>query len=395
MKRFGSKGCFALLGVGLCVFAIQGAHALGITRIRVLPDLLIRTAVVGDLDRRTEQQFADENNMTLSQVQQRFAATGELVCGPWAQTANLALLPNLVVTAGHMFKHIESMWGGMKIGACEPTGQVPEQCVFRTRIGAEVRTEEVARAVAAGYDGCPSHRTTGMDDWVILKLKRPIGGVQPYGVWPGNIRKGQKVVSVEENFLKGDFRTVTPYSSVKSIGSCTIRNVYYRSFGSDCDSTKGNSGSAVLNLKPKEPPAIVGITSGSYETREQLLRAFNTHRAYHCDYKEGSCATMHIPLAGKFFESLLTAARDEGWDGRVDAKYPFLDFFKTLGCPNLPSNACEGLSAHTARDILSSYKWLLARKFCRTDDFTKANDLVDNGKASTECNQLIKLLRAN
>lgn len=59
--------------------------------------------IFGEDDRRTEEKYARENKMSLSQVQNRYAATGILTCEGSELTANLTLVNNLIVTSAHGF----------------------------------------------------------------------------------------------------------------------------------------------------------------------------------------------------------------------------------------------------------------------------------------------------
>ena len=263
-----------------------------------------KVEVIEPEDRRTEKQFADENHMTLSEAQNRYAATGKLICGAYIENANITLKPDLIITTAHLFRKMRSP------NPCELVVHSTE-CTFVTKIGNVTKTVKVQRKVAAGYDGrCPGDPPKYTDDWAILKLKKPIKGIQPYQVLGRPIEVGQTVTSVENNaadFAEKKYDARGNPIPLKSIGKCTVKDVYLNTFSSDCDFTYGNSGGAILIDDPAHPPALIGISIGNYEHHPQLQRAINSHRPNHCQYTEGQCATMHIPVE-IFWGAMLGAA---------------------------------------------------------------------------------------
>ena len=190
----------------------------------------------------------------------------------------------------------------------------PIGCKFETKIGNKTLSEPVEAKVAASYDGCPDHPPKYTKDWVILKLKNPIEGVTPYRVGTNQVSENQTVISVKNNapdFAEKKYDINGNPIPLKSIGRCTIIDVYQSSWGSDCDVSQGNSGGAIVLDDKQHVPTLVGITFGSYETYAQLLRAVARHKPYHCDYEENKCASMHAPITGKFLDALNRAAKSD------------------------------------------------------------------------------------
>lgn len=141
-------------------------------------------AIFGDDDRRTEEQFALENKMSLSEVQNRYAATGILTCEGSELTANLTLVNNLVVTSAHGFNSSST---------CEQESK-PSSCTFSVKIGNVTKKQRVQKLMASGFR-CPARPANG-DDWAVLKLENKIEGVMPYSVTGQLVDEESRVTSV-------------------------------------------------------------------------------------------------------------------------------------------------------------------------------------------------------
>lgn len=256
-----------------------------------------QVAIFGDDDRRTEEQYARENNMTLAEVQNRYAATGVLTCDRSELTANLTLSNDLIVTSAHGF------WGG----DCEKLTK-PSACTFTIKIGKVTKKARVKGLVAAGYS-CPILPAKA-DDWAILRLETAIEGVQPYAVARDLVEEGASAVHVSAITTDGFKDGVRLPRLTKSIGNCTVHKLYRpyvtraTIFSSDCDFAAGGSGGAVLH-ESSSGPKLVGVSKGSNERDDQLYNALRVGKAISGPFIERDWAAYHVPLHYEFLEALL------------------------------------------------------------------------------------------
>lgn len=259
-------------------------------------------AIFGDDDRRTEEQYARENNMTLAEVQDRYAATGVLTCDNSEVSASLTLANNVAVTAAHAFANSST---------CEIKSQ-PRRCKFTATIGRVKKVVRVSKLVATGFK-CPQ-KPTNAEDWAVLKLERGLIGVRPYLVENQLIEVDAKVTSVSaiSNDVFQSGRAIPYYS--KTIGNCTAFKIYQSNgdptiFSSDCDVAGGASGGAILK-DGSSWPALLGIHKMTSETREQLAEAIRSGKANSGSFVEREWAAFHVPLQGEFLKAVLSAAQE-------------------------------------------------------------------------------------
>lgn len=284
------------------IFAFPGAPCINKQLKDKLNPLIQPVGIFGDPDRRTEEQFAQENGMTVPEVQKRYAATGKLICAQSQLTANLVLVNNLIVTSAHAFFNFDT---------CAKNND-PKSCKFVVQIGNKTIESKVDNLEAIGYR-CPG-KLSRADDWAVLRLSNGIEGVDPYSVNANaSIDDDQKVTSVNginRDFYVGNRRMG---DHVKSIGKCAAHKVYRDNgdpiyFSSDCDGSSGSSGAAILKDSGKTP-VLLGVTSNSKETAEQQSSALRRGRSNSGDFDETRWAAYHIPVRGDFLGAVLRAAQ--------------------------------------------------------------------------------------
>ncbi len=118
--------------------------------------------VVGTSGRKTEEKYAAANFARLSDVQNRFAATGRLNCNGHVLSANLTGANNVVTTAAH---------GIIEPRKCVTRGKI-DKCTFTVKVGNVEKVRSVKRVMATGWQ-CPGS-IESEDDWAVLILDKPL-----------------------------------------------------------------------------------------------------------------------------------------------------------------------------------------------------------------------------
>lgn len=276
-------------------FAINCMHKGLETQVRNMVEKVAIIEEEGEDGRRTEEEYAAENGVPVSEVQNRFAATGIIKCGKYTGTAQLTGSNDTITTVAHMFS-----------GASECTpGVPPESCTFTTKNGNDVQTEEISELVGKGFK-CPKPPRKG-DDWAVLKLRNSIKGVKPYRT-PSlneNINADDKVISIagsSDDFQRADKR-MGKMIFPKSIESCQVKQIYLGLFASTCDFSGGNSGGSVLR-QSESGDVLLGISKGNNESKKERENALIKNIVRREKYNEGKWATYHVPVAGEFLDTI-------------------------------------------------------------------------------------------
>jgi hypothetical protein len=129
-----------------------------------------KTMQVDDADRRTEEQYALENNMTLEEVQAKFGASGAIVCRNSAGSGQVTIRNDIATTSAHLFFNPKN---------CKLLNEASD-CRLELSRGNKKQLIPIEAVVSMGFK-CPS-ATRDTDDWAVVKLKVPAIGVKPYNL---------------------------------------------------------------------------------------------------------------------------------------------------------------------------------------------------------------------
>ena len=271
---------------------------------------VIKTLVIDEPDRLTEEEFAREHGRRLAEVQKRYAASGRLACKGWFPvSAQLTLRNNLVATAAHIVID--------KNTTCHQYKAL-DDCEFIVAIGDRKRRSRIKKIIATGWGAeCP-HDTTG--DWLIAELESPIEGIEPYSLGAvEEIRPGKAITDVHATNADLYWKDASGhYHYPKTIGLGEIKDVYTVGWyngvmpdyiSTNADSALGASGGAVLDDFGAHP-LLLGVQVASTETEPELGRAIVHGKPNRCSYERMTCASYSVPVAGYFRDALLKAAAE-------------------------------------------------------------------------------------
>ena len=208
----------------------------------------------------------------------------------------------ILLTVGHPFVDYKT---------CKAVANA-KSCTFSTLGNPPIPVEKI---ISSG-NKCP--RKGDLDaDWAILKLKRPVVGVKPYGLEERSSRDGvvnRPVIAIGDHsvdFRRTDSKT-GQVTQPKHIQDCEIKRVYYRynpvSVGSNCDGSSGKSGGALLggNL---DDHVIVGITIGtSFSDAEKALEE-RTGVPIRKNYDDDNWNDGGLAIDGRLRDQLIEATK--------------------------------------------------------------------------------------
>lgn len=280
------------LPAGLAVLLVSvGSSPAGSVVAPRCPTQFCRTTLVqpaslfGDDERRTEAQYAREHNLSLKQVQDRYAASGAISCTGFGESrarrpvlyasGQLTVRRDIITTTAHTIIDKSARLMGKL-----------ENCVFETRIGGRKVSARLTSDYIAGFKDDRDSYFAGFD-WAVIRLEKELP-IEPYGV----------VDDLQPLFSWLDVANVTKIANfnfdnwgtqrtrTKSLADCAIKpetvawSTGVRGLRTDCDIAPGNSGGAVLSEASGRPMLIgimVGTTATSFTTRKpfDLLHDYN------------------------------------------------------------------------------------------------------------------------
>lgn len=261
---------------------------------------------IDEADRRTEENFAAENNMTIQEVQKRYGPTGLIDCPNEYGSANVVMSGNVIISVSHIFHSSD----------CKSV-ESPMNCRFETTVGGEKQSFKIKKVHAWGRQ-CPTPKTS-TNDWVVMILDREVPNVSPYEVneeTAGNIRIGKNVTAVSAKNLDiwdGAGKRFTG----KTIGKCKTKQLYSSTgtkttlVGTNCDLSKGASGGALLDDRG-DRPALMGIAEGGSETERQLREAIRNKKPNSGPFDEDKWASGYIPVQDEMLKAIQSASAENG-----------------------------------------------------------------------------------
>lgn len=254
--------------------------------------------VVGEDERLTEEQYAEKRKEPLARIQKRFAATGMLVCDKAIGGAQLTGAGDVITTVAHLFR----------TRSCKPSSKVAS-CRFVISSGTTEQSSALASIEDIGWKcaGKTKLHHRG-DDWAIVRLSKPVEGVQPYRLPYSDelLIAGDPLVSVSASDSEFKLkRGVAAGRILKSISDCTSTAPYtgWQTAQTSCDSSAGASGSSLLKARAKYD-VLVAITAANSETRQLRAKAARTGVLNKRDFDPHSWVTMHVLLQGEFLSAL-------------------------------------------------------------------------------------------
>lgn len=278
---------------------VQITYALPCTgnlgQVAVYMSLIEKTMQVDDADRRTEEQYASESNMTLEEVQAKFGASGSIVCRNTTGSGQLTVKNNIATTSAHLFFDPKT---------CNVVNE-PSDCQLELGRGKQKQILQIDKVIADGFN-CPP-ATQDADDWAVVKLKTSAVGVKPYRL-PFNSRypvgSDQSLILAATGAL--DFAPQGP--STRSIANCLSKHTKSFAgsislFSTNCDAGAGFSGGAYL-VDGVDGPELVGIVVGGNETLQQEKAAVRKGKVNKGPYEINTWGTYGVPVANSFYEAL-------------------------------------------------------------------------------------------
>ena len=256
--------------------------------------------------RRSEEAYAREHGQGLKSVQERFAATGQLICKNMNGSASVVGNTGTIVTAAHMF---------FKRKSCEEINKTSDCSFVTVSKGVEISIP-LGQMVEIGLK-CPLP-SVPEDDWAVVKLRSKAIGVKPYTIPFGNpsLSRGQKIIAV--NGRNADIFSLDRTGRKrfpKTIQDCATGENYYRAdrvvqFESTCASSAGTSGSAVVQAT-SFGNVFAGVTTGNFEAMTDSRAGLTRGESNRGGYRPGEWASVHIPLSGRFLSAIKAAGTIE------------------------------------------------------------------------------------
>lgn len=265
-------------------------------------DLMHLVEQVDDADRKPLDEYAKIHGLPVD----TWSASVDLKCKGGQGQAVLVGNASCVVTAAHV--------GTGKNIKCNML-PAPKECsiIVETK---GVRTEyPVAQIFKSGICTYASVTPAEYEDWMILKLKKPVKGVKPYRLPASDkdLEPGTPIAYIgrSTDYTDPNNRSLHPRHG----GDCQVRapvasqNVN-GSLRTDCDGSFGSSGGGVLSRG--QDPVVYGVIvtggNGGYSNLEFEERAGQTGNIIKCQYYGGggwfSCSENAAPLTGEFYKAV-------------------------------------------------------------------------------------------
>lgn len=226
------------------------------SRVKVAPWAAVDAP--GEKGRLTERQYAAEKGVNLAEIQDRFAATGLLVCGKQTVSAQLTGDRSTITTSAHVFTDPAT---------CMKRAD-PGDCRFAIASSRKKQIVDVADMIGQGFQ-CPRIPKWKGDDWAVLRLKEAIEDIKPYRIpkYEDRLQEGETVVSV--NARNADVFTQDVWTGEKTypktIEDCSNQINHYSPVlvlynQSTCDLIEGASGGSLLR---EGSDALLAIHNGN------------------------------------------------------------------------------------------------------------------------------------
>jgi hypothetical protein len=213
--------------------------------------------------RLTLPEFAAKSGQDPALFENRYAATGMIVCSGVYSTAQLTIKNDVVTTAAHAFYDTDG----------NPRGDL-STCHFN--VMAEGKQLQVPLDVSSLVVGSRNpYAVAPVHDWAVVRLVQGVPSAQPYGVGdPGPV--GSQIVMLAHRHRGW------VHDGAKAIETCAIRveslteKDMPRELAIDCSAGEGASGSAIM--VPGQAGAMVGIYVGWRSTHPDRPGPFSmTH----------------------------------------------------------------------------------------------------------------------
>ena len=252
--------------------------------------------------RSTVDGYARSHDRKTEDVEAKVAATGRLKCGSNTLTANLVIKGDVILTAGHAL---------IDYRTCRKWADA-SQCTFTAGRDKPVRIKQI---LASG-NRCPIKGDSDAD-WLIMKLDRPVTGVEPYKLEEFDARAGvvaRPIIAVAD--FSVDFSQISQPSGKKifpkHMQDCGIKRVFHKGdpvgVGSNCDGSSGKSGGALL-ASDLDAHLIVGISVGNPFSKEEEARELKTGIPTRKPYNEDTWHDSGLAIDGKLRMELEKATK--------------------------------------------------------------------------------------
>jgi len=260
------------------------------------------------------EDWAKKSQKPVDAVYERYAATGRLVCPPdFPTTANLVMKNNVIVTAAHSFYDEQ---GNARFK------KSPYTCKFYVmkKPGDQDPKEIYEVDLSTLKEGAKDWKRQGEDsDWAVVKLIKPVLGVEPYQVDPNaaNPRPDYKGLTVSTgqkdrpprpgdqafrrpNLLGNGF---FPTEGPNLIHRCGRAGNYGQNvWVTNCSAGKRGSGSALLVDSGSQGPGRSSLISAI------ALTSPKEERGYKFNPEKGD-STGYLAITGWFQRAILDAAK--------------------------------------------------------------------------------------
>jgi hypothetical protein len=257
-----------------------------------------RVHVIGQDDRRKLSDFAREEGVPLAEIHDMVAATGMLICGSGAATAQVTGSNRVITSVAHVL--FDQKCSRRQL----------HDCYFEPSRRPAVRYPIVPGSVRMGLnpDKClqDQRQQAPTGDWSVIELKNPVENVRPYLApdEPVTVRfpPGTEILQITGGAANFKAATFMPAHAQR----CRIRDVgkiVNVPLQTDCDTGHGSSGSAQLMRKAN---GMVLVAINALETSGTPDGA---------DYDPVKSFNISVPVS----ETFLSALREAVSTARIPA----------------------------------------------------------------------------
>jgi hypothetical protein len=265
-----------------------------------------KNGIIGEESRALLARFDPSPAIDRRKLRARLGATHRMICEDQAASANLVETNDTVLTVAHLL--------------VRPDGSRRDvaSCVFIVdRNGRIFRYPVIAESLKIGRFLGAERRVFGLldigNDWMILRLRRPVANIQPYALSlpvDGDVVEGKPITTVSA--LSDNW--TSRRESTRLAERCSIRALiggkqrWNAIMLMDCDVGFGSSGGAVLVGVGGKQPRLLGMLTDFKE--EGDCTSFDL----------GNCFTAGVMLRFDLVDTVRRAAAEDMRPYRVPAR---------------------------------------------------------------------------
>lgn len=316
VSYFSSNKCTKVYALLATLLLSIPAEAQGI-------DALLHNVAVFDKEKRfTFEEYASQKKIPLTDLEKRFAATGNIRCGEHQASAQLTGAADILTTSAHL----------LFSPTCVPKTEVgpANKCIFLATVNGDRRTFDVKERLASGCDNKIGQEHKWGDDWLIVQLRSPVSGAKPYRIpVKGDVHIDEEPVVAIEGASRDFFRFSNGKKTYpRSVQECRVRFIREASgegsyVETDCDGAPLASGSSLLR-DTRKGDTLLGIFRGNFEFSDALEKALRENRVNRREWEQGAWSSIYVSVDGKFLKALEDILRAKGLTDFYGAKGTFV-----------------------------------------------------------------------